>query len=439
MLTSDMIDLAWLEAATLEDLKSAMRAGPEVLGEVNALLQTPEGKKIASEMLNDPDYVPKSRRQPTPEEAAQVAADTARAEAEAAAAAAVVVPVSVPVVPSYEAEDAALRKEGITVQRDAQGAITRIVQDYQVLGENDHPIGRPTHLEARNWPELVLKQKAAHENAVRYAERVKTNKIKQSTETLKTFEASDAAELAHNESVKFATEAVNEKDPAKMQIAVQKSIDAERKSQESLTAARERGAIIAESWMETHEDDFLPCQAATQILSDWLNQNKKPITFANLEAAYSATKHQLPKPERPAVAVAPAAPVDNPPAAAAVASAPVTPPIPAPMASAAATPSTAAPVASSQPPASAPAPAPVAAAKSAEATRRPGVNGGIVPGSLSAQRPTETVQPTTTRAELLHEVNKMSRDEYRRKLKDANFVKRLEAAGIPVAGQRNQG
>lgn len=123
-----------------------MRAGPEVLGEVNALLQTPEGKKIASEMLNDPDYVPKSRRQPTPEEAAQVAADTARAEAEAAAAAAVVVPVPVPVVPSYEAEDAALRKEGITVQRDAQGAITRIVQDYQVLGENDHPIGRPTHL-----------------------------------------------------------------------------------------------------------------------------------------------------------------------------------------------------------------------------------------------------------------------------------------------------
>ncbi len=47
MNTDTVIDLAWLESATLDDLKFAMR-NPLQLTTVNALLQTPEGKAIAS-------------------------------------------------------------------------------------------------------------------------------------------------------------------------------------------------------------------------------------------------------------------------------------------------------------------------------------------------------------------------------------------------------
>ena len=90
-----VIDMNWLESATLADFKAVLQMAkfhPNKLAEVNALLATEEGKAIASEMLNDPDYVPKSRQAtPTPEEAAQIAADLAIAnqqEAEAAAAAA---------------------------------------------------------------------------------------------------------------------------------------------------------------------------------------------------------------------------------------------------------------------------------------------------------------------------------------------------------------
>jgi hypothetical protein len=120
-----------------------------------------------------------------------------------------------------------------------------------------------------------------------------------------------------------------------------------------------------------------------------------------------------------------AVPASIPPAAAA--------PVVAP---AAVTPLVATPAAS-RPPASAPISTPVAAVPNPPAARRPGVNGSLPPGSLSAERPSVVQQPSTTRADLLKEVNKLSREEFRRKLRDANFVKRLEAAGIPVLGQRN--
>ena len=426
--------LDWLKSVSLEAFKKQaghVAPGSQDLAELNALLSSPEGRAIANEMLNDPDYVPVSLRPPSAEEAAQIVADTARAEAEAKAAADAIAAAAVaapPPVSSYAVEDAALRAEGISVHRDAQGAVIRIVQDYQVMGENDHPIGRPTHLEARNWPELVLKQKAAHENAVRYAERVKTNKFKAATAV----ELGDAAVAARADSARLAEEAVNTKDPAKMQEAVQKSIEAEKKSQDARAAAEQRGAIIAEAWMETHENDFVFCDAANKLLSDWLNANRKLITFENLEAAYEAVKHQLPK----KVVEIPVVPVVNPPAAATVA--PVTPPaaIPPTVPEAAVIPPVVTPPVS-QPVAKTPPATPAAVAQSTPAARRPGVNGSLPPGSLTAERPTVTQQPTATRAELLHAINKMTRDEYRRKLRDVNYVKQLEAAGIPVAGQRN--
>src|ERR1700687_692067 len=159
-----VIDMNWLESATLADLKSAMR-NPSQLAAVNALLQTPEGKAIASEMLNDPDYIPKPRQAaPTAEEAAQIAADLAIAnqqEAEAAAA---------------KLAEATQPKVEEAVQPAAEEK-KKIVLDYQVTAEDGTPLGRPTHIEGWSWEEVSEKQKQAHINAVRYAERVKKNRV----------------------------------------------------------------------------------------------------------------------------------------------------------------------------------------------------------------------------------------------------------------------
>ena len=75
------------------------------------------------------------------------------------------------------AENEQLRAAGITVQRDQSGNITKLIQDYQVADENGAPIGRPTHLEARSWPELVAKQREAHTQAARWGHRLKSQKI----------------------------------------------------------------------------------------------------------------------------------------------------------------------------------------------------------------------------------------------------------------------
>ncbi len=442
--------LDWLKSVTLADFKKSagkVAPGSQELADLNALLSSDEGKTIAFEMLNDPDYKPVSQRQPTEEEVAQIAADTARAEAEAAEAATVAVPTpeeqtfastlaaaAAKAMAEREAEDAALCKEGIGVHRDANGIVVRIVQDYQVLGENDHPIGRPTHLEARSWPELVLKQKTAHENAVRYAERVKSSKFKSAAIAMQGVESNQAVKAAQEESAKLAEEAVKEQDPAKMKEAVKKSVQAEREAQAASETARSYGQSVAQLWMDDHTDDFVACQASSTIIGGWLTENNLPVSYENLESAFQACKHQLPKPEiRVEV---PVAPVDNPPVAAPVA--PVAPPASIPPVAppaAAVTPSAATPPVT-QPAAKAPAATPVAAVPNPPAARRPGVNGSLAPGSMSIARPTVVAQPTATRAELLHAINKMSREEYRKKLHDANYVKQLQAAGIPVIGTR---
>jgi hypothetical protein len=452
--SNTVIDLAWLESATLNDLKAAMR-NPAQLAAVNALLLTPEGKQIASDMLNDPDYKPKSQQQPTAEEAAQIEADRLLAEQQAAAAAAaeaepVVVPAEIPTpvapVIDYTAEDAEASKAGITVTRDAQGRITKLVKTYQAADEDGKPIGRPTHLEAKSWAELSVKQTDAHVNAVRYAERVKTNRFKQATAAIKTVEQSQVVKTAQAESAKMAEEAVNEKDPAKMQAAVQKSLQAERDAKIALDTARAHGAIIAEMWMDDHKEDFVPCVAASKILGDWLEANKLPLTYENLEEALKANRTQLPYPEKQVVVEeVPVSTASNTPVATSVApaaapvapAAPIAPPAPAAAVSAAAPALPAAPSAPSQPVATAPSSTPVAAPIAQPATRRPGVNGGLQPGSLSAQRPSaEQIPQATKTVELKRAIAKMSPQEYRKKLKSPEFVAQLRAAGIPVVSQQ---
>ena len=418
-----VINLAWLESATLADLKSAMR-NPTQLVAVNALLQTPEGKAIASEMLNDPDYVPKPKQvQPTPEEAAQIAADTALAEQQAVEAARL----------DEEAKKAA--EALVPPPPPVVEEKKKIVIDYQVTAEDGTPLGRPTHIEGWTQEEVNEKLKAAHINAVRYAERIKKNRVQSVEAQTAQRQSQEQLQKAEQEANVAVEEAAKEKDPAKLKEAISKVSKVERDAQIARETALAQGRAVANVWMSDHKEDFQPCEANTKIIGEWLSANKLELSYDNLELAFKATETRLAKPVHQApVEEAPAALVVNPPAAAPVAPAAPAPPIAAPAVVAAEPVSTPA-AQSSQPVVAAPEPTPAAAPNAQPAARRPGVNGGIAPGSMSAPRPSVQEQPqTTTRAVMLKEIKKMSQDEFRKKLKNAEYVGKLRAAGIPVAG-----
>lgn len=418
-----VVDLAWLQAADLNDLKSAMRV-PGKLNEVNALLQTDEGKSIAQEMLADPDYVPVSKRPVSEEEKQQIATDVAIAEAQAL---------------EDAANDAAILANPtapvIEVPAVAPVEKKKIVVEYQATNEDGTPIGRPTHIEGWTWEEVSKKQQDAHVNAVRYAERVKKNKVN-SVETTSRQEREEAqikaAEIEANMAIEEAS-----KDPGKLPDAIRKVNKAERESQIAKESARQAGLVVANTWMADHVEDFQPCDANSNFISKWLQDNNLGLTYDNLELAYTAIGTKLVKPTpKPPVSEEPAAPAPNAPVAAPVTPAPVPPSITAPV------PPVAAPVIPVapqpvQPVVTTPTPTPVAATNPAPATRRPGINGSLPPGSLTAVRPlAQQLQVVSTKADLLKEIKDMPREEYKRKLKTHEFVARLEAAGIPVIGQR---
>lgn len=450
-LTVEQINLDWLKAADLEQLKNAMRSGGAVLGAVNALLQTPEGKKIAYEMMNDPDYVPFSQRTPDPDEAAQIAADQAEADRQAQAAEA---QRQADELAANAADDAAKPVETTTPVAPQAEEKKKYVIDYQVTDEDSgRPVGRATHFESFGTEVEALrvfveKLKAAHINAVRYAERIKTNRFKQSAASLEATERSVAANAAQAESDRLAAEAAKEQDPAKMQEAVKKATAAQRDADIARKASIEHGRIIGQTWMEDHKHDFLPCDASTSILGKYLKDNNLVLSYDNLQRAFEAVKHQLPpvttdgqqgaatdvtvpavtvdnsQPTAAASAAAPAASITQPAAAAA---APETP-----------SQSTVAPPASST---TAQASTP-AAPNQATAARKPAVNGGLQPGQLSAQRPgaptTAQQDPAQARSQLLREIGKMDPAIYRKKLAtDAKYREKLIAAGIPVIGHRS--
>ena len=435
-LTANDISLTWLESATLDDLKSAMRVGGDVLNAVNALLVTPEGKTIASEMLNDPDYVPKSRRQVDPAEAAQIAEDEARAAAAAAEAEKnnQAANLGAPITPEGEAPVVEEPKK-------------KIVLDYQVTDENGQPIGRPTHIEGWSWEEVSEKQKQAHIHAVRYAERLKANRSKQAVVAADAEVKNAAVRAAKDKTAQLLDEAAKEQDPEKRIEAIKKVAEAEVAAREAEVDAHQQGKKVAEAWMEDHKEDFLPCLASSNIMREYMSANGLSMSYENLEKAFQAVKHQLPKVERQQATevTTSAEPGNNTPASA---STPV-PPAPASI-TPAVVPSketvqptvqpSAAPATPVVPPAAetAPNPTPAVAQNAQQTARRSGVNGSLQPGSMSAARPSEAPKPTIeqTRSVLLREIAKMPRDEYRKKLRDANYVKKLEAAGIPVVGQR---
>ncbi len=419
-----VIDMDWLKSATYADMKSVLNASsryPDKVAALNALFATPEGMQIAHEMINDPDYIPVSQRPVDPAEAEQRAADLRLAEEQAeaarladeqaAAAAASVVEEPPVVVPPIEEKK-------------------KIVVDYQVKDEQGNPIGRPTHIEGWTWEEVSKKQIAAHENAVRYAERVKKNKAKDvETQTeIRQLEAS--AKQSEQDAATAVDVATKEKDPIKLKEAIQKTAKADRDAELAIQAAKQKGQLIANAWLADHKDDFLQCDANTKLIGEWMAANGLTLTYENLENAYAANETKLVKPQHRPVEE-PAAEAPNAPAAAPAAAAAPAPVIPAP-APVAAAPVPATPPAS-QPVVPAPSPTPVAAPNT-PAARRPGVNGSLPPGTLTAARPVVQQTPETTSIDAFKkEVDKMPGKEFRQKVASSKqFRDQLRAAGIPV-------
>ena len=229
--------------------------------------------------------------------------------------------------------------------------------------------------------------------------------------------------------------AKKENDPAKFNEAVKKTSVAERERAAAEQATAQYNRIIIDGWIDDHQEDYVPCEASAELLKQWLITNGKPLSYENLEAAFVATKHKQPVPQKRAAQV-PAVTETNPPAAAATqpvaTAASITPPAAATVVNE--TPATSVPP-QAQTPASETTSAP--AGKSATA-RRPGVNGGLQPGTLSAQRPVQgaTTQATDSAA-FRRSITKMSRIEFRQKYEtSAKFREECKANGIVDAAQR---
>jgi len=344
-------------------------------------------------------------------------------------------PVEVPPAPvvtvkPYEEEDAELKKLGIVVVRDANGVVSRYIEEYQVVGEDGNAIGRPTHLEARTLLEFLAKKREVHQQATRAFHRLKQQKLtfKQEPKTLLTPEQiSEAAKVA-----------LESKDPAKVTDVIHNVIESRYQKREEelrLKEAYESGRAVSNQFLRRHLHDYNPCDANQKALTEYFLEHQLEFTLDNLEAAFQDLKEQGNKlAPVESTSVTRQAPVAANPAPVATVATPAPPAIPV-----AETPATvpasavpAQPVAVVAPSVEATAPTPVAASNVPSTTRRPGVHGSIAPGSLSAQRP-GTPDPALTRKEFLKTVREMDPIVMKAKLKnDPQFVQQLLAYGIKI-------
>lgn len=423
-------NMAWLqkiaaEPTALAQLKAAL-ADSAIRGQLESVMRTPQGAKLASEIINgtrqqaEATEATEEQTVVSPEEQAQIDTDLARANAE-------------------EAEAARIAAEEAAKTVAPPAPPTKIVVDYQVTDEKTgQPIGRPTHFEDTTYEAIIEKLKGAHINAVRYAERLKKSQLTAVMSETQQSRAIAQAKQSQQEADQALEEATSAKDPAKLKEAISKTSKAQREQELADRIAAENGRIIGDAWMKDHAADFVWCEASAKELGTWLKENGKEATYTNLELAYEATKNRLPRPTgaqleaqlkeagllpnaaepAPVETVAPAAPITQP---AAATTETVTPP-------ATPTPQSAATVSESTP----------AKVTNTPAARRPGVNGGLQPGSLSAQRPQQgATTQTTDSAAFKRTVRNMSRVEFRQKYEtSAKFREECKANGIVDAAQR---
>jgi len=383
-----------------EELKKKMST-PEGIVEINRALQATEEAPV---ITPEEAAAKEAADQATKEAAAaeQDAADAAAAKAVSEAATAAASANQVLVKP-WEAEDASYAVYGIHVTRDAEGKILRIVQEYQVKDESGNPIGRPTHLEAKTWPEFIAKKDECHVQATRAFNRLKTQKV--------TFKQQQPVEPEYkpltDEDMAALLKDLKGDDSAKAVAAARKIAGSEvAKDREAAreAEAKAKGKQIGFEFMQRHVKDFNPCKANSDLIGKYLEENQLEFTLDNLEIAFIALEHEL------APVVVPASRVEVPP----VANPPVTVPQALPAVQHPAAELAARQAAAAAPPAAPVPPATLPADNTPPATPRPGINGGLEPGSLSAQRPTVSGEPKYTREGIL----KMDKEKLKRLVKD---------------------
>lgn len=356
-----------------EELKKIV-ADPERLSEANEML--------AQEIEPTAPVTQEVSEAPVPDDAAKIEADRVAAEA---------AKLEADKTAAKLAEQEAYKAAGLTVETDSAGNITKIIKTYQARDESGNPIGRPTYLEAKNWAELSVKQQNAHEHAVRFGERVKKQQITKKTDVAPVQTLSDAELQKLQDELKSEDRDV----AAKAAEQVRRNDEAKKFAEADKAIEDARQAKVSYAFLTRHVNDYNNCQANNKLLSDYIHDNKLEWTEDNLEAALIAVESQLAEKDQPAPVV-PANPAP-------VTPAPVVPPP--------------APVATPVPPAVPNNPAPPAA--------RPGVNGGLVPGDQSAPRPSSQPKGLTK-----EDVQKMSREEFRRRMKDPKFQAEVNALKI---------
>jgi hypothetical protein len=387
-----------------EDLKKKMSTA-DGIDEINRALQaTEESPVVTPEEAAAKEAAERSAKEAADQAAVEAATvEAARVAVEAEAAERSAKEAAEVTVKSWEAEDAPYAVNGIHVARDAEGKIQRIVQEYQVKDESGNPIGRPTHLEAKTWPEFIAKKDECHVQATRAFNRLKAQKVsfKQQQPVEPEYKPLTDDEMAQ------AVKDLKGDDAAKAVAAARKIAGSEvAKDREAAreATAKAKGAQIGYEFRQRHLTDFNPCKANSDLIGKYLQENELEFTLDNLEIAFIALEHEL-APVTVPVSRVEVPLVVNPPAAVP----PVVPAVQYPAAELAARQAAAA----AQPAAPVP-PVTVPAENTPPATPKPGVNGGLEPGSLSAQRPTVSGTPKLTREDIL----KMDKEKLKRLVKD---------------------
>lgn len=382
---------------TSDELKKKMSTA-EGVAEINQALKATEESPVVTPEEAAAAQAAKEAADLATAEAATVEATRVAAETEAAKRSAETAP------KSWEAEDTVYQTYGIHITRDAQGQIQRIVQEYQVKDESGAPIGRPTHLEARSWAEFIAKKDECHVQATRAFNRLKSQKVsfkQQPAEPeYKPLTDEDMAQLVKDLKGDDATKAVE----AARKIAGSEVAKDRQAAKEA--EAKALGKQIGFEFMQRHVHDFNPCKANSDLIGKFLQDNDLEFTLDNLEIAFIAKENELAPVSVPASRVE-VPPVANPPATVPQA----LPAVQHPSAELAArqAAAAAAPPAASVPPVTQP-----VAENPTPAQARPGINGGLEPGSLSAQRPSASSQPKYTREDIL----KMDKEKLKRLVKD---------------------
>lgn len=391
----------------------AILTHPERKAAFEAVINTAEGQGAVADILNEiqapvtaEEIVPPVAEATDDEKAAAV---LAQAEADAKVEEARVAEESrVALESAAQAEANALTAAGITITKDAAGNIVKIVKKYQAKDENKQPLGHPTHLEAKTWAELSVKQEAAHENALRLAERVKKQKV-----TFAQQPASAIAPLTAEQIREYTLVLQTEKPDSQKFLDVVKAVSDNKLAELQLREQLTKNNFEETMWMRKHIKDFAPNTANAELLRAYLTDNNLDYTQDNLEVAFLAVQDQLTGVEYPTVTTDP----EN--------ETPVAPVVVIPVTPAAVVPVAPAPVQAPPPVAEAPAaPAPVIQQAPA---RRPGVGGGIQPGTLTASRPVTTAPTALTKKDVA-QLAKNPKEFRRRMAQEPGFTEAVNAA-----------